>query len=89
MGRQPGDVWTIQASELPEVKRDDFSMHQLPTSNLLGELHSLAGVQVMCIVAQAAGIPPEVQPGLSRPVELAVERAAEMILHECRGADNG
>ena len=88
-GRQPGDVWTIQANELPGVKCDDFSMHQLPTSNLLGELHNLAGVQVTCVVAQVAGVPPAVKPGLSVAAQRAVQRAAEMILHECRRVENG
>jgi coenzyme F420 hydrogenase subunit delta len=79
MGREPGVVWTIEAGELPAVKCDDFSMHQLPTSNLLRELNELAGVQVTCVVAQVAGVPSEVKPGLSEPARLAVTRAAEMI----------
>jgi coenzyme F420 hydrogenase subunit delta len=82
MGREPGDLWTVRADELPEVKCDDFSMHQLPTSNLLRELNDLAGVQVTCVVGQVAGVPSEVKPGLSAPVQLAVEQAAEMILRE-------
>jgi coenzyme F420 hydrogenase subunit delta len=79
MGREPGVVWAIEAGELPTVKCDDFSMHQLPTSNLLRELNELAGVKVTCVVAQVAGVPPEVKPGLSAPVQLAVARAAELI----------
>jgi coenzyme F420 hydrogenase subunit delta len=79
MGREPGLVWTIEAGELPAVKCDDFSMHQLPTSNLLRELNELAGLQVTCVVAQVAGVPSEVKPGLSAPVQQAVARAAEMI----------
>ena len=80
MGREPGEVWKIEADELPRLKCDDFSMHQLPTSNLLRELHDLAGIEVSCVVAQVAGLPPEVAPGLSAPMQTAVERAAEMIL---------
>jgi coenzyme F420 hydrogenase subunit delta len=83
MGREPGVVWTIAANELPGVKCDDFSMHQLPTSNLLRELNDLAGVEVQCIVVQVAGLPSEVKPGLSRPVQQAVERAEERILQGC------
>lgn len=79
MGREPGVVWTIEAGELPAIKCDDFSMHQLPTSNLLRELNELAGLQVTCVVAQIAGVPSEVRPGLSEPVQLAVARAADMI----------
>jgi coenzyme F420 hydrogenase subunit delta len=72
----------MEARDLPEIKCDDFSMHQLPTSNLLRELHDLAGVELSCVVGQVAGIPPEVKPGLSAPVQIAVQRAAEMILRE-------
>jgi coenzyme F420 hydrogenase subunit delta len=80
MGREPGEVWTIEAGELPQVKCDDFSMHQLPTSNLLRELNDLAGVEVRCVVAQVTELPAEVSPGLSRPMREAVQRASERIL---------
>ncbi len=82
LGREPGEVWRIGAEELPEAKCDDFSMHQLPTSNLLRELAGLAGVEVSCLVAQVAGLPSEVKPGLSAPARRAAARAAEMILRE-------
>jgi len=88
MGREPGVVWTIAASELPGVKCDDFSMHQLPTSNLLRELNDLAGVEVQCVVVQVAGVPAEVKPGLSKPVQQAVQRAEQRILQGC-GAGRG
>ncbi|OHD75516.1 MAG: hypothetical protein A2V99_15330 [Spirochaetes bacterium RBG_16_67_19] len=79
MGREPGEVWTLEASELPGIKCDDFSMHQLPTSNLLRELNDLAGVEVRCVVAQVAGVPAEVQPGLSGPVRRAIPQAVRRI----------
>jgi coenzyme F420 hydrogenase subunit delta len=82
MGRQPGAVWTIEANELPSVKIDDFSMHQLPTSNLLRELADLAGVEVRVVVAQVTGVPAEVSPGLSEPLARAVEPAARSVLQE-------
>jgi len=84
LGREPGDVWSMEASELPEIKLDDFSMHQLPTSNMLRELDDLAGVEVTCVVGQVSAFPREVQPGLSAPVRRAVDRAAEMVLTVCR-----
>jgi coenzyme F420 hydrogenase subunit delta len=89
MGRRPGEVWTIEAEELPAACCDDFSMHQVPTSNLLRELNDLAGVGVSCVVGQVSGIPPEVRPGLSPPVRRAVRQAAEVILREWRGAEHG
>lgn len=89
LGRQPGDVWSIEASELPEVKLDDFSMHQLPTSNMLRELSELAGVAVTCVVGQVSAFPPEVQPGLSGPVRSAVDRAAQIVLDVSRQGPEG
>jgi len=83
-GRRPGDVWCVEAGGLPKVKLDDFSMHQMPTSNLLGELSELAGVEVMCVVGQVSAFPREVQPGLSAPVQRAVDRAVEIVLNACR-----
>jgi coenzyme F420 hydrogenase subunit delta len=84
MGREPGEVWAIEARDLPDVKMDDFSMHQIPTSNLLRELHELAGVDVTCVVGQVSDIPPEVRPGLSAPMRRAVDRAVPLVLGLCR-----
>ena len=84
LGRPPGDVWCIRPDELPLVKIDDFSMHQIPTSNMLRELTELADVEVVCVVGQVSGFPPEVQPGLSDAVQVAVDRAAEIVLNVCR-----
>jgi coenzyme F420 hydrogenase subunit delta len=80
MGRRPGEVWCIEAGDLPQVKLDDFSMHQVPTSNMLRELSELAGVEVTCVVGQVSGFPREVHPGLSAPVEDAVDRAVKVVL---------
>jgi len=83
MGRAAGEVWCIEAEELPEVKLDDFSMHQVPTSNLLRELSALAGVRVTCVVGQVSGFPPEVRPGLSAVMCRAVDRAVTAVLNLC------
>ncbi len=87
MGRPPGEVWCIPAPELPWVKLDDFSMHQLPTSNLLRELCEWAGVDVTCVVGQVDHIPAEVAPGLSAPVQGAVRDAARLILRRASGVE--
>ena len=34
-GKTPGEIFELPIDEIPEKKIDDFSMHQLPTSNLL------------------------------------------------------
>jgi len=89
LGRTPGAVWSIEAGELPEVKLDDFSMHQMPTSNLLRELAELASVEVTCVVGQVSAFPREVRPGLSAPVRCAVDRAVEIVLSARGGRCDG
>lgn len=79
MGREPGEVWCMEANKLPDIKLDDFSMHQVPTSNMLRELSELAGVEVTCVVGQVSGFPCEVRPGLSGAMHGAVDRAAETV----------
>lgn len=78
-GREPGDLFDADIDSLPETKTDDFSMHQVPTSNLLRELRDLCGVDVSVLACQVARIPEEVSPGLSQPVAGAVERAAKIL----------
>jgi len=79
-GKEPGDVVELSLDSIPLCKSDDFSMHHIPTSNLLRELQDLCSVEVMIIVVQPASIPREVKPGLSVQVQNAVERAAQLIV---------
>ena len=81
-GRAPGELFDIDPAEIPVNKMDDFSMHQLPTSNLLRELQEQCGVEVRVLACQTAPLPSEVSPGLSEAVRLAVPRAAERIASE-------
>jgi len=81
-GLKPGVLFRPSLKSVPLKKLDDFSMHQLPTSNLLNELRRFCGVEVELIACQVQSIPEKVAPGLSPPVRAAVSRAAEMILHE-------
>jgi len=83
-GGEPGAVIRIRPGDIPEVKLCDFSMHQIPTSNLLRELAEYCGVDVQIIVCNPVHIPDEVAPGLSEKVKAAVADAAQMILTECR-----
>lgn len=77
-GKMPGELFEMRAEDLPHVKLDDFSMHQLPASNLLRELQDLCDVQVRIIACQVACIPGSIAPGLSPPVEGAVQKAAAL-----------
>ncbi len=79
VGRSPGEIFELDISDIPENKIDDFSMHQLPTSNLLRELSLSCGVEVTIISAQVQHIPDEVAPGLSETVRAAIPLACEMI----------
>jgi len=64
--RTPGEVFEVSIDDIPEKKIDDFSMHQLPTSNLLKELKDLCRVDVRIIVCQVENIPSEVSTTISK-----------------------
>ncbi|MFH0809616.1 MAG: hydrogenase maturation protease [Pseudomonadota bacterium] len=76
---QPGDLWEMTPADLPANKRDDFSLHQLPGSDLLAELDR-AGCRVRIIACQIKEIPDRMREGLSAEVDLALEGAAEMVM---------
>ena len=80
--REPGEIFAIDLDSYPQIKLDDFSMHQIPTSNLLRELRDLCGVEVIVAACQVESIPESVNPGLSDTVKAAVKRAAEMLARE-------
>ena len=71
--RKPGELFTIDIDEFPDNKIDDFSMHQLPTSNLLKELRDFCNVRITILSAQVEDIPEEVQPGLTPIMEKSVQ----------------
>lgn len=81
-GREPGELFLLDTDSLPKIKLDDFSMHQIPTSNLLRELRDHCGIEVIVIACQVANTCDSVNPGLSTPVEAAVKPAAELIANE-------
>jgi coenzyme F420 hydrogenase subunit delta len=81
-GRKPGELFSLNIDSLPKVKLDDFSLHQVPTSNLLRELRDLCGIEVIVFACQVSHIPDMVSPGLSDIAKAAVERAAEMLAQE-------
>ncbi|UCG71188.1 MAG: coenzyme F420-reducing hydrogenase, FrhD protein [Thermoplasmata archaeon] len=79
-GRPPGEIFEIDLDEIPENKIDDFSMHQMPTSNLLRELRDLCGVDVRILSCQVEKIPEFVEPGLSDTLKNKVKEACELIV---------
>jgi len=80
--RTPGELFELDPSDIPPVKLDDFSMHQLPTSNLLRELQESCGVQVRVLACQTGPLPEQISPGLSPELEAALPRAADWLLLE-------
>lgn len=78
-GQGNGKVFEIPVDELPVTKTDDFSLHQVPTSNLLRELQDQCGVRVSVVVCDVGEIPQEIASGLSPTVADAVVVAAEKI----------
>jgi coenzyme F420 hydrogenase subunit delta len=81
-GRAPGEVFEIDPSQIPVAKLDDFSLHQLPTSNLLRELQETCGVEVRVLACQTGPLPEEISAGLSDAVSRAVPKAAEWLVQE-------
>ncbi len=81
-GLGPGELLRAPIDFVPLNKLHDFSVHQIPTSNLLYELRDSCGVDVELFACQVQDIPQSVCPGLSVPVQAAVPRAAEMIIAE-------
>jgi len=81
-GRTPGELFEIDPSEIPAIKLDDFSMHQIPTSNLLRELQETCGVEVRVLACQTGPLPEQICPGLSPPLQTALPRAAEWLVRQ-------
>jgi coenzyme F420 hydrogenase subunit delta len=81
-GREPGEIFDISLDEVPAEKIDDFSIHQVPSSNLLKELQDLCSVRVVIKVCQVKSIPDMIQSGLSAPLKNAVPLMAQSIADE-------
>jgi coenzyme F420 hydrogenase subunit delta len=78
-GREPGEVFEIPLEEIPVFKLDDFSMHQVPSSNLLVELRDGRNVKIIVLACQISHIPEEVEQGLSEPVRGAIPAMCRLI----------
>ncbi len=81
-GRKPGELFRLDIDSLPKIKIDDFSMHQMPTSNLLRELRDICGIEVVVVACQVANECDSVNPGLSTTVKEAVTSAANILALE-------
>lgn len=84
VGKEPGELMDLPIENIPANKRDDFSMHQMPSSNMLKELKELGGVDVRIIACQVERIPELVQPGLSDTLKNRIREVAERVMEEAR-----
>jgi coenzyme F420 hydrogenase subunit delta len=82
-------VFEIDPDDIPAVKLDDFSIHQLPTSNLLRELQESCGVEVRVLACQTGPLPEEISQGLSPAIQAALPRAADWLMHEYLPRNDG
>ena len=81
--KKPGEVFNLNVDELPLNKIDDFTLHEMPTSNLLKELKDFCNVDVIIIAVQVEHMPEAVKPGLSDVLMESVAVAAEEVLKSC------
>lgn len=88
VGLVPGEIREIDVEQIRPEKISDFSLHQFPTTNMLKEIKDETPIDVRVFVAQVAGMPPEVQPGLSEPVRAAIAPMCERILAEVGSTQN-
>jgi coenzyme F420 hydrogenase subunit delta len=78
-GREPGEVFNVSIEDVPKVKAHDFSVHMLPTTNMLKELRDMCHLEVVVIATQPKSIPDVVESGLSDEIRKAVVEAAKHI----------
>jgi coenzyme F420 hydrogenase subunit delta len=82
-GKSPGEIFVIPPEQIPGKKVDDFSMHQIPTSNLLKELERECSVEVVVVAGQVENIPVTVSAGLSKKLTGAIPKACEVVVRLC------
>ena len=79
-GRAPGEVFIAQAADVSANKIHDFSLHMMPTFNMLKEFTELSDSNVVIVAAQPALPPTELREGLSEPMQKAVKEACAYIM---------
>jgi coenzyme F420 hydrogenase subunit delta len=78
-GQEIGSVLEIPVGSLPLTKVDDFSLHQVPTSNMLRELQDDCGVKVTVLICDVGPIRQIIEPGLSPEIQQSVIKACEQL----------
>jgi coenzyme F420 hydrogenase subunit delta len=83
--RKAGEIFEIGVGDIHPAKIHDFSLHQFPTTNMLGEIKEGTDVDVRILVVQVSGIPDVIAPGLSEAVKSAVPEMGARILKLING----
>jgi coenzyme F420 hydrogenase subunit delta len=78
-GKGDGNLSEIPLEELPASKMDDFSLHQMPASNMLLELKKRGRVDVTVVACDVGVVPQVIQPGLSPATRRAVIAASRHV----------
>jgi coenzyme F420 hydrogenase subunit delta len=78
-GQEIGRILEVPVESLPTTKVDDFSLHQVPTSNMLRELQDNCGVKVTVVTCDVGVVPQLIEPGLTPEIAQAVVTAGEQI----------
>jgi coenzyme F420 hydrogenase subunit delta len=79
-GKIPGEISEIDIDQINSEKTSDFSLHQFPTTNMLGELKAFTDVDVHVLVVEPEYIPEEIEPGISSSVAGAVPEMCRRIM---------
>jgi len=79
-GRKPGQIYIRPIEDFPPPRGHSFSLHQLPTSALLGELKNYCLIDIIVISVQPESIPEVVCPGLSKKVHTVIGRVSQCLL---------
>jgi len=82
IGGNLGEIFEIDIDDIPEKKIDDFSMHQIPTSNLLRELKDFLKIKIKIIGCQPEFIPEAVFTGLSEKVTCSIPKICDLVMEE-------
>ncbi len=78
-GKKPGEVFEIDMDLISPAKAVDFSPHQFPGMNLLKEIRDETSIQTHVLAVQISEMPAEIRPGLSGPVERAIQEMCALI----------
>ena len=82
-GKRPGTLFEAPLESLSLEKAEDFHVHMTPASNMLLKLRDM-GVEIRLLACQPSPLPVKIQPGLSKPVQAAVAKAAKKVLAMAR-----